>query len=166
MLSKYERDRDKWTRPTLISLPERQGIGKLSRLRRRGRNPRKRSGNTPRSRTTRFSFFFCFVFFRKCVCIFAFFWKCVFSGNASAKAATSFPGLFSAEERGPSSPRRRKALGTRLRKQASVNNNSDLHIEVRGRFVARVLCSDQVHFHNFRPPNLKRVLSTEKNSYS
>ena len=135
MLSKYERDRDKWTRPTLISLPERQGIGKLSTLRRRGRNPRKRSGNTPRSRTTRFSFFF--VLF--------------FSGNASA--FLHFSGNASFQE-------------MRLRKQASVNNNSDLHIEVRGRFVARVLCSDQVHFHNFRPPNLKRVLSTEKNSYS
>ena len=47
--SKYERDCDKWSRPTLISLPERQGIGKLSTLRLRGRNPGKRSGNTPKT---------------------------------------------------------------------------------------------------------------------
>ena len=127
--SKYERDRDKWSRPTLISLPERQGIGKLSTLRLRGRNPGKRSGNTPRSRITRFTLFlFCFVF----------------SGNASAYILFAVTG----------------------RTQASVNNNSDLQIEVRGRFLARVLRSDQVHFHNFRPPNLKRVLSSEKNSYS
>ena len=35
--SKYERDRDKWSRPTVIFRPERQGIGKLSTLRLRGR---------------------------------------------------------------------------------------------------------------------------------
>lgn len=109
--SKYERDRDKWTRPTLISLPERQGIGKLSTLRRRGRNPRKRPGNTPRSRTTRFSLFFCFVF----------------SGNASA--FLHFSGNASFQE-------------MRLRKQASVNNNSDLQIEARGRFQ----CSTSIVF--------------------
>lgn len=93
VLSKYERDRDKWSRPTLISLPERQGIGKLSTLRLRGRNPGKRSGNTPRSRITRCTLFlFCFFF----------------SGNASAYILFAVTG----------------------RTQASVNNNSDLQIEV------------------------------------
>ena len=76
--SKYERDCDKWSRPTLISLPERQGIGKLSTLRLRGRNPGKRSGNTPRSRITRFTLFL-FCFFRKCVCVH---FICCYGANA------------------------------------------------------------------------------------
>ena len=42
---------------------------------------------------------------------------------------------------------------------------SDLQIGVRGRLRVRVLSSEHAHFENFRPPNLKRVLSTE-NSYS
>ena len=41
--------------------------------------------------------------------------------NITKIATTSFPGLFSAEERkGPSSPRRRKALGTRLKLRKKV----------------------------------------------
>ena len=42
---------------------------------------------------------------------------------------------------------------------------SDLQIGVRGRLRARVLSSEHAHFENFRPPNQKRVLSTES-SYS
>ena len=40
---------------------------------------------------------------------------------------------------------------------------SDLQIGVRGR--VRVLSSEHAHLENFRPLNLKRVISTE-NSYS
>ena len=42
---------------------------------------------------------------------------------------------------------------------------NDLQIGVRGRLRVRVLSSEHAHFENSRPPNLKRVLSTE-NSYS
>ena len=38
---------------------------------------------------------------------------------------------------------------------------SDLQIGVRGRLRVRVSSSEHPHFENFRPPNLKRVLSTE-----
>ena len=37
---------------------------------------------------------------------------------------------------------------------------SDLQIRVRGRLRVRVLSSEHAHFEKFRPPNLKRVLST------
>ena len=46
-----------------------------------------------------------------------------------------------------------------------VKKISDLQIAVRGRLRVRVLSSEHAHFENFRPPNLKRVRSTE-NSYS
>ena len=42
---------------------------------------------------------------------------------------------------------------------------SDFQIGVRGRLRARILSSEHAHFENFRPPNQRRVLSTE-NSYS
>ena len=42
---------------------------------------------------------------------------------------------------------------------------SDLQIGVRGRLRVRVSSSEHAHFEISRPPNLKRVLSTE-NSYS
>ena len=38
------------------------------------------------------------------------------------------------------------------------SENSDLQIGERGRLRVRVLSSE--HFENFRPPNLKRVLTT------
>ena len=54
----------------------------------------------------------------------------------------------------------------RIRKPESLEASiSDLQIGVRGRLRVRVLTSEHAHFENFRPPNLKRVLSTE-NSYS
>ena len=52
--------------------------------------------------------------------------------------------------------------GNPVRARARVR---DLQIGVRGRLRVRVLSSEHAHFENFRPPNLKRVLSTE-NSYS
>ena len=43
--------------------------------------------------------------------------------------------------------------------------NSNLQIGARGRLRVRVLSSEHAHFENFRPSNLKCVLSTE-NLYS
>ena len=40
-------------------------------------------------------------------------------------------------------------------------SNSDLQIGARGRLRVQVLISKHAHFENFRPPNLKRVLSSE-----
>ena len=57
--------------------------------------------------------------------------------------------------------------GSRVQTIPLLNHSiiSDLQIAVRGRLRARVLSSEHAHFENFRPLNLKRVLSME-NSYS
>ena len=43
----------------------------------------------------------------------------------------------------------------------STTLNRDLQIGVRGRLRVRVFCIEHPHFEKFRPPNLKRVRSTE-----
>ena len=56
------------------------------------------------------------------------------------------------------------SVGKEKRKFGVKRVDRDLQIEVRGRLRVGVLSSEHAHFENFRPPNLKRVLSTE-NSY-